>query len=137
MTPQQLAYIHAKCFTTPRPWTAQEFDDLLQNRFTFLVPSEHGFALGRSVAGEAELLTIAVLPRYRNTGIGSFLLTSFETKARLRESQEAFLEVSDDNFPAITLYQRANYKENGARQNYYKAPDGTAKTALLFRKFLI
>ena len=136
MISEQLSLIHAHCFTTPRPWSAPEFDELLQNRFTFLVQSEHGFALGRAIAGEAELLTIAVLPRYRNTGIGSFLLTSFETKARLHESQEAFLEVSADNFPAIALYQRANYRQNGARQNYYKTPDGTAKDALLFRKFL-
>ncbi|WBU53396.1 GNAT family N-acetyltransferase [Paracoccus sp. SCSIO 75233] len=119
MSPEFLAQIHAKCFKRPRPWGAREFSDLLQDGMIFLIPDSHGFALGRAVADEAELLTIAVLPEARRKGLGLFLLEQFEADASARGAATAFLEVASDNRPAQSLYRRANWQSAGERPNYY------------------
>ena len=65
MTPEDLAALHARCFDSPRPWSADEIASLLAGRGTFLLEAPHGFLMGRAIAGEAELLTVAVDPQAR------------------------------------------------------------------------
>ena len=36
MTPADLAALHARCFTTPRPWGEAEFVDFLADPLAFL-----------------------------------------------------------------------------------------------------
>ena len=62
MTPKALAQLHAACFTTPRPWAADEFAALLATPGILLLTADDGFLLGRVAAGEAELLTLAIDP---------------------------------------------------------------------------
>lgn len=103
----------------------------------FLVTGQGpGFALGRAIAGEAELLTLAVAPAARGQGHGRSILTAFEAQALAQEAEMAFLEVAADNAPAIALYQSAGYRESGLRKGYYTTPDGAKIDALLFKKAL-
>ena len=70
MTPQDLAHTHAAAFTQSRPWTADEFADLLANRFThYVVGNAQSFALFQVIADEAELLTIATHPSHQRQGL--------------------------------------------------------------------
>ncbi|MDF1729040.1 MAG: ribosomal-protein-alanine acetyltransferase, partial [Sulfitobacter sp.] len=69
MKPADLARLHAAAFTRERPWAAAEFAALLENRHTALLTRPHGFALTRTVAGESELLTLAVDPAHQRQGI--------------------------------------------------------------------
>ena len=131
MTPEALADLHARCFTTPRPWSAAEFADFLGSRFCFLLREPAGFLLGRVIADEAELLTVAVDPAARRQGMGARLLTGFATTARARGATTAFLEVAVGNAPAQALYRQAGWVETGRRKAYYHAPDGTAEDALV------
>ncbi|MCV2882662.1 GNAT family N-acetyltransferase [Actibacterium sp. XHP0104] len=137
MTPEALAALHAACFTTPRPWSADEFRDLLAGQGCFLVSQGQGFALGRELAGEAELLTIAVHPDARRAGLGREILRAFETEAHAAGAIDAFLEVAADNLPAIALYQSRGYAQVGCRKGYYHPPQGPAIDALILRKALI
>ncbi len=136
MKADALAAIYAAAFPDGRAWQPSEFDALLADRFTFLCPHLSGFALGRCIAGEAELLTIAVMPQHQGNGIGQALLLAFEQQAESREATDAFLEVAADNAPAISLYQRGGYCESGRRRGYYTAMDGSKTDALLFSKAL-
>ena len=79
MTPDALAAIHADAMEVPGPWTAKDFTDLIAAPGTFLVPhpSTNGFALGRVVADEAELLTLAVSPTARRRGLGRWCHDTF------------------------------------------------------------
>ncbi|MDX5350628.1 MAG: GNAT family N-acetyltransferase, partial [Paracoccaceae bacterium] len=78
MTAAELAILHARCFSTPRPWTQAEFAGFLSDPLVFLlVESDAGFLLGRAVAGEAELLTLAVAPEARRRGLGQRLVSRF------------------------------------------------------------
>lgn len=137
MTPKDLAALHAHCFTTPRPWTAAEFAAFLADPLVFLlVEGDAGLVLGRAVAGEAELLTLAVAPEARQRGLGRKLVSRFLYQARLRGADSAFLEVAEDNAPARALYSRAGFIEAGRRRGYYQAPDGRAIDALVLRRRL-
>jgi len=136
MTPEALAALHARSFTTPRPWAAAEFETLLASPGAFVLGDAAGFVMGRVIAGEAELLTIAVAPEGRRRGTGRALLARFEDEARARGAEDAFLEVAADNTAACTLYLSAGYAQAGQRKGYYQAPDGTRIDALVLRKAL-
>ncbi|WP_199261960.1 GNAT family N-acetyltransferase [Paracoccus binzhouensis] len=120
MTPDQLATLHLRCFGAhPRPWSAAEFEDLLQSPLNFLLARPEGFLLGRAVAGEAELLTLAVAPEARRQGLASRLLGDFAAASRARGAELAFLEVAADNAGAMALYAGQGWQIAGRRRNYY------------------
>jgi ribosomal-protein-alanine N-acetyltransferase len=91
----ELAGVHAAAFAGDgRPRSGPEILALL-NEPTVAVRLAHrerpepggtlalaGFALYRAVAGEAEILTLSVLPEARRSGIGAGLLAACETGAR-------------------------------------------------------
>ncbi|MDO9641442.1 MAG: GNAT family N-acetyltransferase [Pseudotabrizicola sp.] len=131
-----LAAIHAVCFTLPRPWSAAEITSLLGSPHVFLLAESNGFLLGRAVAGEAELLTLAVLPVARGQGIGARLIQDFLTEAKARAATTAFLEVAAGNDPAIRLYERAGFVLNGRRKAYYASLDGHRDDALVLSRAL-
>jgi ribosomal-protein-alanine N-acetyltransferase len=133
-----LADIHDKAFD--RPWTALEFDELLKSPGAFAILGEagepaKGFILCRSIAGEAEILTIAVDPAARRRGWGAALVEIAAGIAAETESEAMFLEVAADNLAAIALYQATGFAKVGLRKGYYPHPDG-AKDALVMRRAL-
>lgn len=137
MTPDALAVLHARSFQTPAPWSAADFAQLVADPLVFLlVEGDAGFLLGRAVAGEAELLTVAVAPEARRRGTGRKLLARFLYQARVRGADRAFLEVSARNAPAIALYESAGFERAGLRRNYYLAPDGARIDALVLARDL-
>jgi len=137
MTPEDLATLHRRCFATPRPWNAAEFAGFLADPLAFLlVESDAGFLVGRTVAGEAELLTLAVAPEARRRGLGRGLVARFLYQARLRGAESAFLEVSAENAPAIALYESAGFAPAGRRRGYYADPAGRRIDALVLSRDL-
>jgi len=130
VSPEELAALHAEAFVRPRPWSAAEFAGVVAGPGAFLLTERGGFLVGRALAGEAELLTLAVPEAVRRLGIGARLLTAFEAAARARGAAEAFLEVASDNAPALALYACAGWAEAGRRRDYY-AP---GVDALILRK---
>lgn len=135
-----LADLHDRAFD--RPWTALEFDDLLKSPGAFAIlgeagePAEaKGFILCRSIAGEAEILTIAVDPAARRRGWGAALVEIAAGIAAETGSEAMFLEVATDNHAAVGLYQTTGFAKVGLRKGYYPHPDG-AKDALVMRRAL-
>jgi ribosomal-protein-alanine N-acetyltransferase len=82
-----------------------------------------GHILGRLVGGEAEVLTIAVMPGHRRRGIGGRLLRTCLAHWKQASAEAAFLEVRADNGGAIAMYAAAGWRPNGTRPGYYR--DGT------------
>ena len=82
-----------------------------------------GFSLFRTVADEAELLLIAVLPENHRCGIGRMLLDDFLDRARGDGISRVHLEVRDGN-PAVAMYRDAGFSPVGRRRNYYHASNG-------------
>ena len=88
-----------------------------------------GFSLSRTVAGESELLLIAVLPGEQRRGVGTLLLDHFLDRARKDGVSRVHLEVRDGN-PAIDMYHFAGFSPVGRRRNYYHATSGKRYDAI-------
>lgn len=132
--PQALAALHARCFA--QGWSAAEIAGLLRRpevvALTSPVASPDGFALVRTAAGEAELLTLAVVPEARRRGLGAALLARALATAAARHATEMFLEVAADNSAALALYRRAGFEQVGQRRGYYRdCADGLVDALVL------
>ncbi len=120
MTPALAAQIHASAFSDhPRPWSEAEIAEILTSHGCFLLSRDGGFLLGRVIADEAELLTLAVTPEARRHGLGASLVREFHAQARALGATRAFLEVAADNAPAQALYAGHGWQPAGRRRNYY------------------
>ncbi|QBX99610.1 GNAT family N-acetyltransferase [Rhodophyticola sp. CCM32] len=134
MTPAQMALIHARAFTTQRPWSVAEFKTLLAQPSTRMLPDENGFLLLRILPPDAEILTLAVLPGAQRQGIARALLNKSETLARAEGVTRLFLEVAAGNSSARALYRSAGFDETGTRPGYYTRPDGTRDDAVMMAR---
>jgi ribosomal-protein-alanine N-acetyltransferase len=94
-----------------------------------------GFGLLRSIAGEAELLLLAVHPDFRGRNHGWRLLDRCMTEAEGSGAQTMFLEVREGN-PAIHLYSKAGFRQYNVRRDYYVGSNGTRYDALSFKIIL-
>jgi ribosomal-protein-alanine N-acetyltransferase len=137
VTPTALAALHKLAFTTPRPWSAAAFTGLLDMDGVFLIGDPKGFILGRAIAGEAEVLTLAVGPEWRRQGIARHLMLGFASKAEQAAAETAFLEVAEDNAAAIGLYLSLGYTVGGRRRGYFETPDHKRLDALIMIKRLL
>lgn len=117
-----LAAIHAVSFTLPAPWSAAALQGAAESAGGFLLRDGQGFLIGRAIAGEAELLTLATHPDARGQGIGGRLVAAFLIRAE-QSADTAFLEVAADNAPAIRLYTRHGFIPVATRSRYYGATD--------------
>jgi ribosomal-protein-alanine N-acetyltransferase len=125
MNAVELAKIHSASFSfAPRPWTAEEFESLLASPNIKLFEQAGGFAIFRFAGPEAELLTIAVDPAFRRQGIAKKLMLTGHESAKSAGVEEVFLEVSQENPHAKSLYEQIGYKIRAIRENYYIRPNG-------------
>lgn len=136
MTPEALAALHKAAFDTLRSWTTEEFAALLQSPFVFATGDTRAFAMGRVIADEVELLTIATDPAHRRLGLGAARLADFHDAAAQRGATRSFLEVAADNTAAIALYLASGYAQDGRRPGYYRLADGRRLDALLMSRAL-
>ena len=91
-----------------------------------------GFVDGHIVYDEADLLILVVRKSQQKRGIGKRLLVEFLNEAKRRNVKKVFLEVSEKNIPAISLYKKFGFKPYGKRDNYYRI----GKNAILMRLIL-
>jgi ribosomal-protein-alanine N-acetyltransferase len=79
-----------------------------------------GFVCSSLVLDELQILETAVRPDYRNRGLGSLLINSLLSQATEKNAVRASLEVRPSNHPAIKLYEKTGFKNDGARKGYYQ-----------------
>lgn len=88
-----------------------------------------GFALGRIVFEEAELLLLGVRPAFRRLGIGRALVDRFMATAKTLGARRVHLEVREGN-DARLLYDAAGFSQIGRRRGYYRGRDNKLFDAL-------
>jgi len=117
-------------------WTRSQCAGILpMSGVTLMIARDHdspqpvSFSLFRTVAGEAELLLLAVAPERQGHGIGRLLLEQFVERARAAGASRVHLEVRDGN-PAIAMYRHAGFAPVGRRQKYYRGNDGSQYDAI-------
>ena len=133
-----LARVHGWAFDSP--WPPEAFSALLATPGVFALAAVQGdpvaFILMRAIAGEAEVLTLAVAPEHRRKGAARALLTAALDLAAAAGSETAFLEVAADNAAGLALYKASGFEAAGRRAGYYARPDGVAADALVLRRTL-
>lgn len=133
-----MAALHARCFDeAPRPWSAAEFEAALGDPKRHVSLAEEAFAVTQIIADEAELLTIAVAPEARRTGIGQGLMDDVIAACLAAGVVELFLEVDATNRAARALYDRNGFVVSGQRKGYYRRSDGRATDALVMVRALV
>lgn len=120
--PQTLADLHAQAFD--HGWSVAEISSLLETPGTFVVAEDHGFILARAIAGEAEIITLAVAPAARRQGMARRLVKATAVRALALEAESLYLEVADDNVPALALYRGLGFEVVGRRRGYYARTNG-------------
>ena len=126
-----LADLHASAFSPG--WSAAEIAAL---GAVALVEDGAGLILVRTVAGEAEVLTVGVRPEARGAGAGRRLVQAALEAVRADGAERVFLEVAEDNLAALRLYDGFGFVEVGRRRRYYPRPDGGTADALVLRRAL-
>ncbi|WP_417688593.1 ribosomal protein S18-alanine N-acetyltransferase [Roseibium sp.] len=140
----RLAEIHSRSFT--HSWDEEELSRLMDQAGVFVLVIRRPVALGsrkvlgfimiRTVAGEAEILTIAVDPKNRGEGLARQLLREALFRLYSERCEALFLEVDAANEPALKLYKSAGFRKVGERKGYYRAAEGDG-TALVMRADLL
>jgi len=130
-----LAALHGRCFE--EPWSEYFLRRVLDGRGAMAIVARLrdggaavGFALLRTVADEAELLSIGVLPERRREGIAQRLIAGCFDRCRVAGVRRLHLEVAEDNVAARRLYARAGFETAGRRRGYYARRDGPPADAL-------
>lgn len=126
-----LARLHGACFADA--WSEAALAELLASpgAFAFLAGEDEGFVLARAAAGEAEILSLGVIPALRRRGIARRLLSAAAGEAKRRGADRLFLEVAIDNGPALALYRRAGFAKVGRRAGYYHRREGAVAAEVL------
>ncbi|MFK7875964.1 MAG: GNAT family N-acetyltransferase [Paracoccaceae bacterium] len=125
MTPKALANIHKAAFPKSA-WTAESFAQLLKNPTTQVLTRPNAFLIACVIPPEAEILTLAVAPEVRRTGLAAHMIEELKS-----QHTHIFLEVRADNRAAIQLYERSGFTLTGRRAGYYRATGQPPIDALL------
>jgi ribosomal-protein-alanine N-acetyltransferase len=133
-----LARVHALAFETP--WPPEAFTGLLDSPGVFALAAVDeevvGLILMQAIAGEAEVLTLAVAPTHQRRGAAGALLKAGLDLACTAGAESGFLEVAADNAAAIALYAGAEFTQVGRRAGYYARSGGPAVDALVLQRTL-
>ena len=139
---ERLAAIHAES-CPGSAWSAADIAALLREETVFgLVVrranffgtrSPVAFVLVRLVAGEAEILTIAVSPLQRRRGFARTLMEHVFRRLYHERAETLFLEVDAGNEAAVALYRAFRFRQVGVRKGYYAHGSVPGAAALVMR----
>ncbi|MEH6617326.1 MAG: ribosomal protein S18-alanine N-acetyltransferase [Porticoccus sp.] len=127
MVAEDVSYVSAiEQQVTPHPWRESQFLESVSKHHCLVLSLEAqiiGYTVYTIVAGEAEILNIAIHPDYQGKGYGRQLL-EYLMSIVSEQAERFFLEVRASNHPAIHLYQDVGFVEICLRQNYYQTSSG-------------
>jgi ribosomal-protein-alanine acetyltransferase len=140
---RDLAVLLSVCRRAPEAaqWTEDGFQQAVSSGQVMLVAEVGtgeaarfcGFLVARAVAGEVELLNMAVDAVDRRKGLGSKLLAAAAKEVAWRQAKRIHLEVRESNQVAISFYGRHGFRKSGERRSYYQNP---TENAVLMEKKL-
>lgn len=104
------------------PWSRQGFeralDDGLSYVFCDATQQSLGYACFLSVLDEAHLLNLCIAPGHHRQGVASEGLNALIDHFASAAFEVMLLEVRESN-PAVRLYKKLGFVEDGVRPNYY------------------
>ena len=79
-----------------------------------------GYAGYWLVAGEAQIIRIAVASKLQGRGLGNLLVSDMIERAMSQGALAVSLEVRESNIAARKVYEKNGFVESGIRPNYYQ-----------------
>ena len=109
------------------PWSETGFFTfLIRADAIFLVAEENREILGYcgvlTVLDEGDITNVAVKKCRQGQGIGKMLVEELIKRVTETGVATLHLEVRESNAPAISLYEKLGFVQQGIRRNYYEAP---------------
>jgi len=89
-----------------------------------------GYAVARAVVDEMELLNFCIHPDWQRRGLGQASLSALLTRWRGQGWMRVLLEVRPSN-PAMDLYKKLGFTQDGLRPGYYPTSTGEKESACL------
>ncbi len=133
---EQAAALEAQNFS--RPWSKEAFADALEkDYYQYLVAVDEESQRIFGMCGlirtleEGGITNVVVSENARNQGIGYRMLTELMRRAEREGVREYTLEVRKSNAPAIALYRKLGFVEEGIRPAFYDMP---VEDAVIMRK---
>ena len=121
---EALTAIEQTCFSDA--WSERMVRDLADSSWdeVWVLEAEDilGYINYRFIAGEGELMRIAVLPEYRGHGYSKVLKDAMMEAAAKNQITDLTLEVRAGNESAIGLYKAYGFAEEAVRKKYYHNP---------------
>ncbi len=126
--------IERKVFNEHDPFFYMQFYETCSDGF--IVAEINGFVVGFIVGFTASettgrIFSLAVLPEYRNRGIGSALLKEIIDVFRENKVAEIILEVRAGNVKAKRFYERHGFYQTGIAKKYYSGGEDAFLMKLL------
>jgi [ribosomal protein S18]-alanine N-acetyltransferase len=116
------------------PWRQSSFEDCLKGRQKCWLAEYKsqlvGYVVVTHAGGDAELLNIAVSPKFQRKGIGAVLIQHAIDCVK-GFADMLFLEVRVSNHKAIELYAKEGFFELGHRKGYYPTNNGYEDALLM------
>ena len=115
--------LELECFSDA--WSEKLLSDMLESEWdeAWVLADEKnsviGYANFRFLAGEGELMRIAVHGACRGRGYGRLLMERLLREAEEENVEDITLEVRASNAPAIALYEAYGFQKEAVRKNYY------------------
>lgn len=121
----QVAKLEHEIFS--EPWSADSFERVIDSENdVYLVAAEDDKIVGYcglwGVIDEGQITNVAVSPEHRRQGVAERMLTELMSEASARKFTEFTLEVRKSNRPAIDLYHKLGFKDEGIRRDFYNLP---------------
>jgi len=136
VNPEEFAKTHAQTFPAGKCWTVADFETYFARDMTVVGGDATSFVIGTALLDEAEILTVATAPERQRKGLARAALQDFISQCRARGVTCIFLEVADDNHPAIAFYTHTGFAQVGRRQGYYRRENGLSRDALIMQMIL-
>ena len=114
--------IEEESFTVP--WSRDSWERELANPLTYHeVLLYHDVIIGYVGAwllgDQAHIGNVAIGAEFRGNGYGRYMMNYYLFAIYEKDMTSATLEVRDDNYPAIKLYESLGFQLEGVRKNYY------------------
>ncbi|MCR4740335.1 MAG: ribosomal protein S18-alanine N-acetyltransferase [Lachnospiraceae bacterium] len=113
--------------TFSMPWKKKDFLEMIENdHMCYLVVLKDERVIAgagiREIVGDIEITNVAVKKDFRNRGIGTMLINAVIDKGHEMGGGDFTLEVRAGNEAAIALYEKAGFKTEGVRKDFYERP---------------
>ena len=108
-------------------WSEDFFFNFFMRKDSFFFSSKNfseGYLIARKISDDFEIISVVISSDFRRRGIATYLLKQLFLKAKKNKINKVFIEVRQNNYPALQMYKKLGFLSTGFRKNYYKTSLG-------------